>query len=402
MKVLYLCNEYYGSKVHRNLCEGLARLGVSLQVYTYMSDSAKSGLNAFESNRTRFYYRPVLKRWHRFFYHLKVRRVCSDLLHMVDTESVDLILATTTFTDGAVARLAAQQLGVPYLVMARNTDVNTFLRYMPHTWIAGRRIVRHAARVICISPSIERRFRSAWLFRGTGLEQKCLMQANGIDDFWIEGIRGLGNQGIRELGNYGIMESGDCGITESPNSRNSVVPTSGHRLLYVGVFNINKNVARLCTCVLRLRQRYPDIQLGLVGGGGSMSRRVARYVNRYPDHFVYYGRITDKQQLKDIYNQHSLFAMPSIHETFGLVYLEAMSQNLPVIYTRGQGIDGLFADEIGERVDAFSGRQIQAAVARIFDCPERYHPSEAVDFEQFRWSSIALRYKALLQSVASE
>ena len=36
--------------------------------------------------------------------------------------------------------------------------------------------------------------------------------------------------------------------------------------------------------------------------------------------------------------------MPSFHETFGLVYIEAMSQGLPIIYTKGEGIDGYFKE----------------------------------------------------------
>lgn len=373
MKVLYLCNEYYGSKVHMNLCRELALRGTELQVYTYMTDPAKAGLNTFDSEHVRFYYRPVIRRWHRFFYHFKVRRVLADLLQTVDTQQIDIICATTTFTDGAVARLAARRLGVPFVVMARNTDMNTFLRYMPNTWLEGRRIVREAARVVCISPQIERRFLSAWQLRGTGLAQKCLVQTNGLDDYWINNRR----------------------------SAVSAVSAAPHSILYVGVFNRNKNIVRLCRCMLQLRKRYPDIRLGLVGGGGSKDRCVARLVERYPDHFSYYGRITDKQRLQEIYRQHALFAMPSIHETFGLVYLEAMSQHLPVIYTRGQAIDGLFPAGIGEGVSAFSDQQIQAAIVRIFDHPEQYHPCELVDFEQFRWSAIAARYHSLFTEIVS-
>lgn len=36
--------------------------------------------------------------------------------------------------------------------------------------------------------------------------------------------------------------------------------------------------------------------------------------------------------------------MPSHKETFGLVYAEAMSQGLPIIYTKNQGFDGQFPD----------------------------------------------------------
>ena len=36
--------------------------------------------------------------------------------------------------------------------------------------------------------------------------------------------------------------------------------------------------------------------------------------------------------------------MPSRYETFGLVYGEAMSQGLPIIYSKGQGVDGYFKE----------------------------------------------------------
>lgn len=388
MNVLYLCNEYYGSKVHQNLCECLAQQGVSLQVYTYMTDPSKAGLNAFDSPHARFYYRPVIKRWHRFLYHLKIRKVYNDLMQTVDTQSIDLICATTMFTDGAVARKASQKLGVPYLVMARNTDVNTFLRYMPNTWIEGRRIAKGTAKVVCISTQIESHIRNAWQLRGTGLDHKCLIQPNGLDRYWIENK-------ISITHHPSPITAPKAQYAQSPKPK-------AQSLLYVGVFNRNKNIVRLCRCVLQLSNRYPDICLGLVGGGGSKDRRVARFVERHPDHFRYHGRITDKAKLQEIYSQYTLFAMPSIHETFGLVYLEALSQNLPVIYTRGQGIDGLFPREIGEGVNAFSDKQIQEAIARIFDHPEAYHPCESVDFNNFQWPTIATRYKTLFTEILQE
>jgi len=49
--------------------------------------------------------------------------------------------------------------------------------------------------------------------------------------------------------------------------------------------------------------------------------------------------------------------MPSITETFGLVYAEALSQGLPVLYTRGQGFDRQFEEgEVGYAVDCFDDR----------------------------------------------
>ena len=39
-----------------------------------------------------------------------------------------------------------------------------------------------------------------------------------------------------------------------------------------------------------------------------------------------------------------LFIMPSLNETFGLVFIEALTQNLPIIYTIHEGVYGYFED----------------------------------------------------------
>ena len=87
----------------------------------------------------------------------------------------------------------------------------------------------------------------------------------------------------------------------------------------------------------------------------------------------------------------SVFAMPSIHETFGLVYIEALSQNLPVLYTKGQGIDGIFDDTVGVGVNALSVEDIAQALKLMLERREQYGNSH-VDFTMFDWRNIAKNY----------
>ena len=47
----------------------------------------------------------------------------------------------------------------------------------------------------------------------------------------------------------------------------------------------------------------------------------------------------DKISLINFYKTCDIFIMPSLTETFGLVYVEALSQGLPIIYTKDQGIE---------------------------------------------------------------
>ena len=86
--------------------------------------------------------------------------------------------------------------------------------------------------------------------------------------------------------------------------------------------------------------------------------------------------------------------MPSIHETFGLVYIEAISQNLPVVHTKGQGIDFLFPIEspfVSKSVNAHSVEDICNTIAYIIDhLPE--FSNRNVNFNMFNWSLIAREY----------
>ena len=83
--------------------------------------------------------------------------------------------------------------------------------------------------------------------------------------------------------------------------------------------------------------------------------------------------------------------MPSLAETFGLVYLEALSQNLPVVYTKGQGIDGLFDESVGIGVNPLSVEDIAEALRTILENQELFS-NKTIDFEKFRWCHVAEIY----------
>ena len=60
--------------------------------------------------------------------------------------------------------------------------------------------------------------------------------------------------------------------------------------------------------------------------------------------------------------------MTSFYETFGLVYAEAMSQGLPIIYTEGQGIDGFYEEgDVGFPVDPTNVEQARSCVGYVVD-----------------------------------
>ena len=370
MRILHICNDYCGSKVHVNLYRRLDTLGVEQTVYAYYRGSDNEGKNRFKGELTTFLYRPILKGRHRVLYHQKVRIVYDDLIHFVKNYRYDLTHATTLFSDGPIAYRLFKDHGVPYVVTVRNTDINEFLVVAPWSWPMGLDVLKNARKIVFISKAPMEKFSRHFLIRRIlpDIQDKFVIQPNGVDDYWLDHIQ-------KEKTNL------------------------SHDIIYVGRFDINKNVVRLIHAVLGLKEKFPDVKLHLVGGDGWREKEVLSFVENYPQHLEYHGKVYDKDKLRELYAKCSVFAMPSIHETFGLVYIEALTQNLAVIYTKDQGIDGLLDERVGEKVNALSTKSIQNAICKILEHRSDYLASEVVNFERFRWDDIAKEFKRIYETI---
>jgi glycosyltransferase involved in cell wall biosynthesis len=84
--------------------------------------------------------------------------------------------------------------------------------------------------------------------------------------------------------------------------------------------------------------------------------------------------------------------LPSKSETFGLVYIEAMSQGLPVIYTKGQGIDGLFESQVGYGIDPEDIQGIIEAIGKIYNNYQILSKNAINQAKRLTASNIAKRY----------
>ncbi|MBB1536945.1 MAG: glycosyltransferase, partial [Bacteroidia bacterium] len=90
-----------------------------------------------------------------------------------------------------------------------------------------------------------------------------------------------------------------------------------------------------------------------------------------------------------------IFALASLKETFGLVYVEALTQGLPILYSEGEGIDGLFDDHYGRACNPRSKASIAAALAQITQLYSRLSIDGDYLSAQFDWRKIAETYLSL-------
>ena len=374
MNVLQISHDFHGSKVYCNLYKSIDAAGVNQIVYTYYDDDKYNGRNRFDAAHTEIIYSKALNKYDRYFYHYKIHKIYKDITKKVDLKNVDISHATTLFSDGGAAYKLFKKKGIPYIVSVRNTDINVFLARMWHTWPFCKKILLNARKIVFISEAHRRQFVvhpyiSKFISK---IEDKIIVLHNGIDDFWIDNVI-LGRE----------------------------VSADNHNLIYVGVYDANKNVLSLMDAVLMLKTKYQDIKLTLVGGKGNLKDLVKQKAEKSSGVVEFKGQITDKQVLLNIYRLNSVYAMPSHTETFGLVYIEALSQGLACIYTKGQGIDGMFDDTIGIGVNSQSTDDIARAIDFIFE-HRSYFNNKTVDFEQFRWSYIAQQYLSYYMNIFSK
>jgi glycosyltransferase involved in cell wall biosynthesis len=110
---------------------------------------------------------------------------------------------------------------------------------------------------------------------------------------------------------------------------------------------------------------------------------------------TYHGQVKDKNILKDFYNKSTIFTMPSRNETFGLVYVEALLQGLPLLYTHNEGIDGFYNEKIGEKIFSNDVAEIKKKLLSLVNNYNEYSiPTDRL-IENHDWSKIAIKYKEL-------
>lgn len=367
--VLHISNDFTNSKVHRNLYKELDSNGLNQIVFVPLRKEAPED-NRFEGQNTHFVFAHILRRIHRLFFFHKIERTVREMEKTVELGKVGCIHATNLFSDGMVALELHRKYGIPYVVAVRNSDVNTFLRFMPHLWWVHRAVLESARHVVFITPALRQRLLKHPTLLGMrdAVATKSVLIPNGINAFWINNLQ---------------------------TKTNDAAP---HHVLYAGNFTRNKNIPRLVRALQSLRTTFPDLHLDVAGGGGNDQKRVLALMHQNADWITYHGKITDLETMKSLYRANRVFAMPSKSETFGLVYVEALSQGLSVLWSRGEAIDGMFTPPIGESVNPTQVQDIVKALHRMMDHPENYKtPSEEV-FKLFRWPDIAQQYKALYQT----
>lgn len=366
MRIFHINCNYAGNALHQIMVENLEKLDHDNQVYVpvYSKDVSVITPNSNVCISECF------KKWDRLVFDYKQRKIYKDIVSKFDVSDYDIIHAYTLFTDGNCARKLSKKYGVPYVVAVRNTDVNTFLKYMPHLRRRGIKTMLNATAVFFLSEAYRKQVFDKYVPKKyrEKLRKKTFIIPNGIDDFW------LNNQ-------YESVEEKDLKTL---------------KLIFAGRIDKNKNIPTTQKAMKILEEQGYEVSLTVVG----RIEDKAEYEEIIRDKKTTYIPNQKKEELINIYRDHDIFVMPSFTESFGLVYAEAMSQGLPVVYSAGQGFDEQFENgRVGYRVDARSPESVAKGIVNITEnyCSIKANVSKCA--EKFKWSEIAHQYDEIYKQV---
>lgn len=323
----------------------------------------------FENKNSKIIYSEQLKKYHKVFYRRKINFLFNDLQRKYDLSGLDVTHATTLFSDGGLALLIKKKYHIPYVVTIRATDLSVFLKFRPDLYFLAIEILKESSRIVFISDSLKRRFFGHYLIKKhkITLENKCLIKYNGIDDFWLENL-----------------------VEKKDN-----VPS---KILYIGRLVPRKNVVNLATSILQLNANGLDCELHIVGNGGEDEDKIKEISKANYPIITYHGAINDMVQLKKMYNNSHIFALPAHGETFGLVYIEALTQGLPILCCENEGVDGVFEMNIGEICKTGSVSDITNSLQKLIANYKSYTLNK-INFALFNWNLIAQDYLNLYHNI---
>jgi glycosyltransferase involved in cell wall biosynthesis len=183
-----------------------------------------------------------------------------------------------------------------------------------------------------------------------------------------------------------------------------------HRI--VSVFRLDgykrKNAKTLIKAVQAALRWIPDLSLDIYGSGPPRAfLELGTIIRRHSaERIVHLKGPIPHEYVQDTIRQYSAFAMPTLRESYGMVFAEALLAGVPILQTKGWGLHGLFADaDVGHACE--NPRSYEEVAQGIVDLVTREAQLKSNiarlqrdgHFDLLRRDHIAGTYRGILEGV---
>lgn len=282
----------------------------------------------------------------------------------------DLIDAHYYYPDGVAAALLARRLGKPLAITARGTDLNLIPRYtLPRRlmqWAAGQ-----AQASIGVCAALVDVLRS-WQVEPSRLH----VMRNGVD---LERFQPLPREACRRA----------LGVEGSP------------LLLSVGLLIERKGHHLVIEALDRLRRRWPQARLVIVGEGEQRARLQALTHSLGLGEAVTLAGAVPNDEMARWYSAADLLVLASSREGWANVLLESMACGTPVVATRLWGTPEVVAQPVAGTL--FEPRSAEALAAAVVEQWQAMPERQAVRgyAQGFGWETTSRAQRELFGELAA-
>lgn len=144
------------------------------------------------------------------------------------------------------------------------------------------------------------------------------------------------------------------------------LPRSAFVLLFLARKEKYKGLEMLLAAFAQLQSKCPDLSLIAAGKETAHSRELRqRYAGL--ERLVFFDAVSD-QLKQDLLNACDVFVLPSVGESFGIVYIEAWAVGKPVIGVKSGAIPGVIDDDVnGLLANPDSVSDMASKIMRIYE-----------------------------------
>lgn len=246
----------------------------------------------------------------------------------------DIIHAHSMNYAGILAYTLSRKYGIPYVITEHSSTITRNL-IRPHQWHIMQEAAKHCAARLAVS----RHF------------AEVLQQKYGNQWHYLPNI--LGNIFTQDF------------EFRSKNPPHFTLCTVSH------LRRLKGHDVLLRALALAHRQR-PDIKLK-IGGDGPEAHNLQQLADELGlTHAVSFLGALQPEEVRTLMRQSQAFVLASRTETFGVVYIEALSQGIPVIATRCGGAESIVSSRNGCLVDVDDIEALSAAIVHMRDHAQEF------------------------------
>ena len=227
--------------------------------------------------------------------------------------------------------LFADKLGLPFVAGIHNSDIEVLTNplYKIHFKPRLEKALKNAKAIACRSFVLQDKLLKLY----PEFEEKTFVAPSGIDKKAAMFLDAKQNEKHPADTNFSRFTSH---ISLSSDMNHSLLTThhSPIKVLTCAHFKKRKNIDK----VIKACKGLECFELTVIGDGKGRKK-----LEKIDKNVIFTGRLPHDEVLAKMRNS-DIFVLPSVGETFGMVYLEAMASGCITVCTKGDGIDGIIKD----------------------------------------------------------